>query len=218
MLNNLQVLLTLRGKLVALQFAGTGVQTLTATANGFTRAAGSFVTDGFVTGMEVVPAGFADNTPGIVQKVQPLILTLAKVRTAEPAAAGRSLTVGIPVLREWENMRMVPEDDRWYIEEDYLPGPSAQVTGGIGGELEHLPMYVLRLAGLASIGVTALYKIADAILAAFPPRDAMALPDGTVLRVRHDTAPYRGQVLPGEAGKAEIVITIPLWARTFNPI
>jgi hypothetical protein len=51
--------LALRGRVLTLSVATTGTTSLAATATGYTRAAGSFVTDGFKPGMEVLAAGFA---------------------------------------------------------------------------------------------------------------------------------------------------------------
>lgn len=218
MIDNYAALLALRGRLRDLLVSSTGVTTLGSTTTSFTRPTGSFVSDGFVAGMEVVPSGFADNTPVVINSVTALSMTLDKPRTAEADAAGRSLTVGIPPIRAWENVKVDTPVGRWYIDEDYIPGPVARITASFNGEYETVPMYVVRLSGLAGRSVGALYKVADAILRLFRPDLNFVLPDGTNLRVQSDPAPYRGQVLPGEAGHADIVITIPLRARTRYPI
>lgn len=217
MLDNVAVVNALRNHLLMAEFATTGVTTLAATGTGFTRAAGSFTDDGFRNGMEVIPAGFADNSVGVIRAVTDTEITLIYSRTEEPADAGRSLTVGIPALRGWENEELDLIANRWYIEEDYLPGPTAQVTVGIKGELEHLPTYVLRFGGLAGSGIDAVYEVADGLLEHFPPRLALATAAGDLIRVRSEPAPYRGQVLQRE-GRAEVAVTFPLMARTSNPI
>lgn len=218
-MDHLAALLAIRARLLTTVVAQTGVVTLTATGNGFTRENGSFVNENFRAGMEVVPAGFADNTPVIISSVTDLEIRTTTPRTAQTAAPGRSLTVGIPLLRSWENKRIanIP-DNRWYIDEDYLPGPSRKI-GGARGPVEHFPMYVVKLNCLAGYGVSAPYTVAQAILDVFPPWLDISMPDGRPLRVQGDPAPFRGQLLPSaDAGRAEIVITIPLLKRTLNPI
>lgn len=218
-MDHLEALLALRGRLLATVVATTGVTTLTATGTGYTRATGSFITDGFRVGMEVVPSGFADNSPGVIQSLTDLEIVLMNDRDPEGAAANRSLTVGIPQLRGWENFEVKPLDGRWFVEEDYIPGPRNRVGVMRSGPYEHLPQYIVRLSGLSDTGVTALYTVAQEILDQFPPGDAFSMADGQPLRVASSPAPSRGQVLPGlDSGRAEIVITIPLWKRTHNPI
>jgi hypothetical protein len=166
--------------------------------------------------MEVVPTGFANVTPAIVLSVTALEMKLSRTRTNDPLTAGRELTVGIPPLKSWENVRTVPLDERWMIEEDYLPGPAPfKITLTRAAQYEHQPMYVLRLNGLAGSGATAMYSVAQGILDGFPPLLDIPMSDGGILRVRTEMAPYRTQLIPSEdAGRAEIVITIPLWKRT----
>lgn len=218
MLDHQATLLALRSNLLSTVFATTGTTTLTATETGFTRAAGSFVTDGFVAGLEVVPTGFADNSIGIIKTVEAGEITLRDDRTAEVAGAGRDLTVGIPVLRGWENTEEGRIAGRWYIDEDYLPGISSKDTIGPLGENEHFPIYVLTVEGLDRVGVSALYLAAYKIMLSFPPMLAITLPGGEIVRVRTDSEPYQGQLVNRTAGTAEITITIPLIARTINPI
>ena len=69
MIDHHDVLLKCRNRLLTTQVATTGTTTLVATANGFTRPSGDFVADGFVSGMEVKPAGFADNSVGLISTV-----------------------------------------------------------------------------------------------------------------------------------------------------
>lgn len=217
MLDHLDVLLTIRKQLVTATAASTGLVTLTSTGNGFTRGAGSFVEDGFRTGMEVVPSGFIDQTPAIIASVTLDTIVLESPRTSEPAILGK-LSVGIPPIRAWENVNEADiQDGRWYIDEDYIPGPSSQVTTGVNGEIHHLPIYVIRLVGLTGKGAGALFNVSSAVLWNFLPRAAFPLSDGRPLRVRSDPAPDRGQIIPSE-GRATIVITIPFWTRTINPI
>ena len=62
MISNSAVLLALRNRALSLVVATTGSVSLSATATGYARAAGSFVTDGFKVGMDLTATGFT--TPG----------------------------------------------------------------------------------------------------------------------------------------------------------
>jgi hypothetical protein len=215
MVDHFAILLAVRQRLLSLVVVTTGTTTLAATATGYTRAEGSFLADGFLVGMEVVPVGFASAEPGVVVKVEALTLTVdAPEREDDPAAPGRALTVGLPSLRAWENVAFEHQDGRWYVEEDYLPGPSFRAAGGANGEMEVQPAYVLKLGGLAGSGPGPLYRVSDAVLGLFPPGAAFAAADGHTVRVRGEPAPYRGQVLPEGASHALVVITVPMWVRT----
>lgn len=219
MVDHFLLLKALRNRLKSLVVATTGTTSLEATAEGYTRPAGSFLTDGFVPGMEVQPSGFANNTPGIVAKVEAARLVIEGGRTAETLVSGRSLVVGLPGKRAWENMPFAPEDGRWYVEEDYLPGPVARATLGKNNfETNVDPLYVLRLYGISGKGVHALFKVSDGILKLFYPNLEMLVEDGHILRVKSDPAPDRGQVLPEGASHALVVISVPLWVRATNTI
>jgi len=238
MISHTANLLALRSRLAGLVAVTTGATTLSATATGYARAAGSFVTDGFVVGMELAASGFtsaANNGPGLVRAVTALTLTVdaysvtaaagpegytvaARTLVVEGAAAGRTLAVGLPALRAWENASVAPAAGKPWVEEDYLPGPVTTLTVGPLARLEALPQYVVKLYGPQKTGATALYRLADAVLALFPPRTALTLAGGDVARVRTDVAPYRGQLVQDTAGFAVVVITIPLRIETANTI
>lgn len=218
MIDNLDVVLTIRQQLLSLVVATTGSTTLGSVGNTYTRAAGSFVDDGFVAGMEVVPTGFGENDPTTIRDVAALALTVDNDLLAEPAAVGRSLTVGLPTVRLWENKEAEVNDALWYIDEDYLPGVPFYYGIGKQADVQHQLMYVLRLSGLSNRGIGALYRVADSILSLFPPTKSFTLSDGNVVRVRTEPAPYRGQVVHREDGRPEMAITVPFWLHTQNPI
>lgn len=218
-MDDLEVLLALRAHLTNVVVATTGLVTLTATATGFTRSAGSFVADGFYRGMEVVPFGFTDNTPAVIQSMTASTVTIIGSRPAEAAGAGRSLTVGIPAQRGWENTSIAFLDNRWFIDEDYLPGIPFKETIGKRGMITYGPQYILKIYGIAGYGVTAMYTVSKAILDAFMPHTEVAtMGDGYVLRVGSEPGPYRGQALPvqDDPGHTVVVITIPLLKRIQN--
>ena len=220
MIDHAAVLLALRGRALTLSVCTTGSVSLSATTTGYARATGSFVADGFAVGMEVTGAGFstaANNGARVLTAVSALALTCAGC-TTEADAAGKTISVGLPALRAWENVDFTPTAGRWFLEEDYLPGPAEQITLGARGAIESLPQYVLKLYGVAATGPTALYKAADALLTLFAPRAALVLSSGDVVAVRTNPAPYRGQLLPAESGWSVIAVTIPCRTRSANTI
>lgn len=220
MINHQVALVALRNRALTLSVCTTGALTgvLSATTTGYARSSGSFVTDGFVVGQEVTPTGFAQTDVGIVTAVSALTLTILGGRTAESPAGAASLAVGLPALRAWENLDFTPTASRWFVEEDYLPGPAAQVALGPRGEMELLPTYVLKLYGLTNHSTAALYKAADALLTLFAPRTSLTLSTGDTIIVRTNPAPYRSQLLPGAPGWAMVALTVPCVVRSANSI
>lgn len=236
MLDHLVSLLALRNRALTLASPTTGSTSLSVTTTGYARAAGSFITDGFAVGMEIAASGFttaANNGAGVVTAVAAGTLTVdaytvtlgvtgytaaSRTLATEAADVGRTISVGLPAMRAWENSVFVPVAGKPYVEEDYLPGPAEQITLGPLGEIEVLPQYILKLYGLAGKGITPLYKASDALLALFAPRTALTLSTGDVLRVRTNPAPYRSQLLPSEPGWSVVVVTVPLRAESANTI
>ena len=208
----------MRTHALTLSVCTTGSVTLAATTTGYTRAVGSFLTDLFAVGMEIVPGGFTSNPTSTITAVSAGAMTVKDARTAEGAAAGKTLTVGLPASRAFENANFTPVTGVPYVEENYLPGPSSQVTIGPLGELEIFPMYSLKVNVPTLTGINADGRYADALLSLFTPRTAITLSNGDVLRVRTDTGPYRGQRLPSAPGFSVIPVTIPFRLRTANSI
>lgn len=201
--------LAFRARLASLVVASTGAITLAATATGFTRTSGSFVSDGFVPGMEVVPSGFTDNAPGIVDSVAALTLTLRSTRKAQASGNGRSLLVGLPTLRLYENTQKAPVTTAPFVETELIGQPGELLSGPAqGGTREDRGLYVVRWYGLAGDGALAIRRGVDALLAQFTPHTTFAA--GTdVVRVRGDSAPYAGAIRPTDSGHAVCVVTIP---------
>ena len=224
MINHTTALLALRTQTLTLSVVTTGSATLDATTTGYHRSSGSFLTDGLAVGMEFTPTGFAVNAAHVITAVTATTVTTPDTIAVEAAGAGRTLAVGLPAIRAWENLTPVngtapisaPVAGRWYVEEDYLPGPAAQVTVGPLGQIEVLPLYVLKLYGLANTGVTALYKAADALLTLFAPRTSFTVASGDSLTVRTNPAPFRGQLMQADPGWAVVTVTIPLRLRSPN--
>jgi hypothetical protein len=210
----------LRAKALTLSVVTTGSISLSATATGYARASGSFLADGFARGMELTPSGFASNPVDVITDVSALSITTKNARTVEGAAGSRTLAVGLPSARAWENKKPVqdpPIAGIPFVREQYIPGPPAlQVTLGQFGDLELLPQYALHIHVPADCGFEAPSAYADAVMRLFTPRTA--IPVGSdVLRVS-DRGPFRGTLTQSSPGFAVVPITAPLWIRTPNSI
>lgn len=215
-MNITETRLALRTRLLTLSVATTGSATLAATATGYTRAAGSFVTDGFLPGMEILPAGFTTNTPQVIKSVAALTITTRGAPAVEDAASSRSLTCGLPSIRGWDNQRVSLLADRWAMEEGFLFQPQQMHSiAGANGIVERRGLYVIRLYGVQGPGVAALSEVADSILALFTPETTMTAGSETV-RVRGNPGPYLSDFLPEPPGWIALVITIPWWMLATN--
>ena len=192
--------------------------TIEATATGYTRSSGSFITDGFEPGMEVAGTGFtnaANNTAKTITSVAALSLVCSGC-VAEGADT-RTLTVGLPAGRAWENVHYeITADDPW-VEENYLPAPMNAITMGANAQLECDVTYVVKVYVPINVGTNAARGYADALISHFAPRTSITVSGHTCV-VRTRPAPYAGQLLRNEAGHAVLPVTVPLRVRTANII
>jgi hypothetical protein len=222
MLNHLAALITCRARLATLEVCTTGTTTLEATATGFVRLTGSFVTDGFQVGMEVLPAGFTSTTRQVVKNVAALTLTVEGTPSVQASGSGRSLTVGQPEYRAYPNVKYDPKQaaGRPYTKEEWLPGPSSVTSLGPLSQYQAEPIYIVKVYGLSERGSAAIDAYTDAILELFAPGTAMTLSTGDTLTVKRNPAPFKGQILnpSDEPGRAVVTITIPLWGHTTNAV
>lgn len=228
--------LALRNRALALVSATTGTATLSATASGFARTAGSFLNDGFVPGMEIRSAGWnnsANNGVGVITAVTDLALTVSMFVVTNPgqsqsvtrpatvieaADVGRTITAGLPSMRAWENRAFVPAAGIPYVEEDFVPATHRLVTmPAAGGVAEETGLYVLKWYGLPNIGIGALRKSVGALKALYAPGTNMVA-SADVVTVRADTAVRTGQVLQLSSGWCALVLTVPWRARSRNAI
>jgi hypothetical protein len=221
------VLAALRARLATLVVCTTGATTLSATPTGYARTTGSFFTDGFAPGMELLASGFAlaaNNGRSIVITVAALTLTVRKVggTSTDAAAAGRTLSVGVPAAFGPANTDLVGVHGVPSLEEEYKAGPLDVRSIGPQAAILALPTYILNVCfdddgPVEAIGTDAPYRYAGAILALFPPELLMPLSTGEFLRVRADQAPYQDD-LPRDTTGSVVVITIPLRVQTYNSI
>jgi hypothetical protein len=203
--------------------AKTGAVTLGAVADGYTRAAGSFLADRFTKGMEVTPAGFSSSAR---RQIVGVTATKIKVEPAtvpvQAAAAGRSLIVGVPATRAWEDIQFDPVAGVTWIEEQFAEGPRWQSSVGEGGDLTLRPTLNVFVHVPSNSGLAArLY--ADAVLRLFPAGADIPLLAPTTpadyLKVRVDEAPTSFELIPSRFdGFSTIPVSIPMFARTINII
>lgn len=212
----------LRARGEAISVRTTGSASLAATAVGYTRQSGSFITDDFVAGMEVAPTNFTQATPGLVTAVSALLLTIKGGRTAQASGAGRTLSVGLPALRFYDNEESRPIPDRWFAEGEYSPSRSTRhtVTASRGAG-EMFGEFYWRLYCIAGLGGAAINAVASTLLLAYPPGLAIALDDGSVLHIAGgptEPGPRRGSLLQDAPGRAVLTVTVP-WRCSFtNPV
>lgn len=215
MVNHLAIQLACRARALTLAVCTTGSTTLAATTTGYTRAAGSFLTDGFAVGMEVTPSGFSDTTKRVITAVEALTMTVDGTPTAQVAASGRTLSVGLPSNQGWENVAAATQARVPMVEERYIPGATSKITLGAFGSLEVLPLYELTFSGRTGADVTALASYADACIAHFAPTTPLTVGSDTAT-VRTSPAPTRTPLAVVEGGAAFTTVTIPLRLRSAN--
>lgn len=221
MIDHLAYKMACRERAKTLSVCTTGAIALAAVAAGYTRSSGSFVADGFAVGMELVASGFstpANNGAKTITAVSALSIDVKGGATAEASAASRTLAVGLPLSRWFENVDFKAKAGIPYVDEQYIPGPSRQVTWGPFGELELTPLYSIGFNLPSDTGELAASAYQKAFLALFAPRTAIALASGDVLRVRSDTGPFPSQLIARDSGFSRTAVTIPLRIRTPNSI
>ena len=212
MIDTFALQLALRTRALTLSVASCSGVNLSASGSVFTRASGSFLTDGFSAGMEVASTGFsaaANAGPFTIMDVAALTLTVDGDLTTEAAASGRTLTVGLPSRRAWENISFEPTTNSPWIEEQLIPAGTRQISVGPYGTLETRVLYSLHVHALEDTGIGAPTRYADALLTLFTPRTQITFGSDTA-RVRTDTGPYRGQLLRRRPGYATVPVTFPL--------
>lgn len=188
--------------------------TLGATANGYTRTdGGSFLDDNFTKGMEVEAEGFtssANNGYKIITAVSDSLLSCSGC-VVEAADEGRTLEVGLPSRRSWENVRFEREIGKAHVVEQYTPGPASAPAAP--NDMELRPMYFVQVFTPANDDIDCGSRYADAIRRLFHPKVSIAV-GSDYIRGRADAAAYSGQRNNSITGWSVITVTIPLRIRT----
>lgn len=220
MLDTVEVREALRARLLTVVVATTGSTTLSATTAGYARAVGSFITDGFAAGMEVVPAGFPTNVPKMVESVTPLLITITGGLTATGAAGGRTLTVGLPVAKQWEGTQTPYETapgTRPFVLEQFVPASNGLITfPADGGAIEETGLYVVTWFGVPNKGIVAMYRQVDAVKALFSPGTVLLTESDEVIRI--SSGLNVGQLITTENGYVTIQVAIPWRGITANQV
>jgi hypothetical protein len=215
--------LAFRNRALTVSVATTGSTSLSATALGFARASGSFITDGFYPGMEVVGTGFssannASTTGKIITDVATGFLTISGGCTAQSATSGRTLAVSIPKKRAWENISFEPTPGHPYVSEQFIPATTElKSITAIGGTVEETGFYVLTLYGLENYAAIGIRKQIDAIKLLFTPGTNLTAGSHTI-KIRGDTSTKAGQIIPLGNGWATCQLSIPWRAFSINAI
>lgn len=214
--------IALRTRAETLVVCTTGSTTLGQSTAGFTRSSGSFLTDNFRAGMEVTPAGFPSTTRVVLTDVT---AGLAKTRTAlsaVPEASGRTLSVGLPLTRNYENRdTSIATDVVPFIEEEWVPRPpEIRTMPAQGASRSDFGEWVVRWYGLQGVDVPGNRKCVDAFLDLFTPGTELVA-GSHILTVQGtrpgDPAPYASQFI--RVGNHMVsTIHVPVWAQTTNVI
>jgi hypothetical protein len=214
-------LLALRARVLAAVSATTGSTTLSATTSGYARSSGSFVTDGFKLGMEVLGAGFsnsANNAYGVISSVSALALGISGGRLTESSASGKTVSAGLPFGKAWEGVEFTPTSGRPYIEESFVPASSRVWTfPADGGHVRETGLYVIRWYGISGTGPSVRAAV-DALKVQLSPGTGLTLSDGSTVRVRADTGPYTGELRRIEGGWSVLTLTVPWMSEATNAV
>lgn len=175
-----------RQRLLGVTLADTGTTTLGASGSTFTRAAGSFVADGFAPGDEVMASGFAGGADGraTVVSVSASSLVVDRALATNAAAAGRRLLAGLPQGRAWEGTEFLPQTGQPWLRESFRPLSSEVRSLGVGGTIAHTMTGNLSLFYPSRRGTLAVERMAGAVVDLFAPGTALTYGgnSGVVLR------------------------------------
>lgn len=218
MIGHVPIQLAMRAQLLLLNVCTTTPTTLSATANGYARTSGSFLTDGFAPGMEVTPVSFVSNPVQTILGISADGLNMmTSGRSVEAAAANRTLSVVLPASRAWEDDAFKPTAGVPFVEEQYLRGPEYIENDGLRGLLVMEPMYQVKVWCPQGYGILADGRYADAIRLLFGTGLRLPLPAPDTCEVRGDQAPFGGQRVPrATGGWFSVPITIPFRVRTIT--
>lgn len=215
--------LALRNRAATLSVAPTGSVSISATPTGYARAAGSFLTDGILPGMEITPSGFSNATNNlrtIAVFVSATVITTLDARITE-AAGSRTISVGLPENISYENAYVdgepfEPTAGRWYLEEDYVRGPrTAESFPLTYASLRETGMYALNWYFLPGYGSAAIHACVDALLELFKPGTELSVGDDTVV-ISGNPGPSATQPEPDGEGWTVVSIEVPWFALTSN--
>jgi hypothetical protein len=215
MLDHLAAREAFRARLLTLVVATTGSTTLAATTTGFTRGSGSFLTDKFASGMEVTGDGFSDanEAPALIDTVVALTMNVAGGRSVQVAAPGRTLTVGLPLIRQWHGTQTpeaIVRGTRPSVVEQWVPGATEDF-----GAMIDTGFYSVTLNLPGNRGLAAMLRYLQAMRDLFYPGLTFTVNDDLV-RVTGSPAPSFSQPTTLENGYESSTLTVPWRVATTN--
>lgn len=180
MVNHEALLTALRTALDAVVAVTTGTLTNVSVVAPDTvrRASGSFVTDGFVAGSEVLASGFsaasAANGSFLVLDVQALTMKLRPLSDATfvSTAAGASVTLRakVPAWRAFEGYRIEkPTALRPWVRDAWRPVTAQRTTLSLPARVKEEGIYLLDLFYPSGFGTAAVHQMGLAIREALHP-------------------------------------------------
>lgn len=215
MLDQLEARESFRARLLTLVVATTGSTTLAATSTGFSRASGSFLTEKFTAGMELQPDGFsnANEVPAIIGGPVEALTLVVPGRTAQASAPNRTLTVGLPAIRQWHGTQTpeaVLRGTRPSVVEQWVPSPPED-----NGAIIDTGFYAVTLNLPGNYGLAAILRYMQAMRDLFYPGWSFFV-DGDCVRVTGSPAPSFSQPITLENGYESSTLTVPWRVATTN--
>jgi hypothetical protein len=208
------LLLALWARVDTLSVVTTGSTTLGASGSTYTRASGSFITDGFAPGMETLDWNSALR---VVEKVEALTLTVDSAPTAASQASGRTLAVGPPSRFAHENVHFDPTQGYPWLEDALISGPTRQLTTGTSeATIEWDPIYRLWVHVPENVGSLAALKYVDALLLHLRSNTSVTLTGGATVHVRTDAGPYVGAIVRQRPGFVTALLTVNMRQHLLN--
>lgn len=227
-------LVALGNRLLSTVVASHNAVNIAASATAYTRASGSWITDGYLVGMEIVASGFTNtgnNGQGVISELSATVMTIGRAynvstsyavtdRTmvTEGSASGRTISATIPAMRRWDNTKLTPVAGIPYIEEEFVPATNRNRTVPAATAFnEDTGVYFVKWFGLSDTGES-IRVCADAVLAEFAPGTPLTLSDGTTLRIPVDLGPKAGQVTRVDGGWSYSQIELPYIGESINAL
>lgn len=165
-----------RQRLLTLSKATTGSTSLSALGSVVSRAAGSFVTDGFDVGDEVVLAGFssANNTRFCITALTSSDMTVDGTLVTDAASSGRTVVAGLPQGRAFEADKLYrPTVGQPYVSDAYQFLPSEPIGIGSNGVEGHSLAAIFGLYYPDTTPRLAISKMAGLVRKLFRPGVAL---------------------------------------------
>lgn len=164
-----------RAALMAIVKATTGNRTDMSITGGntFNRAAGSFLTDGFSIGDEIVATGFSGSPiVAYIKTVTALaIVTVSGGLTNIGSGASCAIVAGVPNSRAWDTETYSPRIGTAYVTDAYN-FPSSDAVG-IGGFEQHRIQGIFTFYYPQANGRLPLSKMAGLVRATFKPKGGL---------------------------------------------